>query len=213
VVFVVDDDVSFCGFMRSVVESAGWQSKTFTSAREFLSHPRAPVPSCLVLDVGLPDINGLEVQQLLAGRPDMPIIVITGDPDVAMTVRAMKAGAADFLTKPCENDVLLKAIGQAMENSTAALSVEAEMQALRERYSSLTGRQQKVMALVVAGLLNKQVASELGITEITVKVHRFKVMHKMNARSLPDLVVMAAMLGLLTAPAHRRGAVLHSDIA
>src|SRR5215510_11294763 len=198
-VFVVDDDISFCGFMRSLVESAGWQSKTFASAREFLSHPRALVPSCLVLDVGLPDIHGLDVQQLLVDRNDMPIIFITGeDPDVPMTVRAMKAGAAEFLTKPCANDVLLKAIGQAVEKSTAALSLEAEMQALRERYAALTCRQQKVMALVVAGLLNKQVASELGISEITVKVHRCKVMQKMTARSLPDLVTMAVALGLLT---------------
>ncbi len=195
-VFVVDDDVSFREFLKSLIESAGWQPETFASAREFLSCPRALVPSCLLLDIGLPDINGLDVQQRLAGRNDMPIIFITGHADVAMTVRAMKAGAAEFLTKPCKNDVLLKAIAQAVEQSTAALGEEAEMQALRGRYAALSRREREVMALVVAGRLNKQVGSELGISEITVKAHRGKMMRKMNARSLPDLVTMAALLGL-----------------
>ena len=204
-VLVVDDDISFCGFVRSLVESAGWQPKTFASAREFLSHPRVAVPSCLVLDVGLPDINGLDVQQLLVDRNDMPIIIITGDPDVPMTIRAMKAGAAEFLIKPCDSRVLLKAIGQAVEKSTATLCFEAETQALRERYAALTSRQREVLTLVVGGLLNKQVAGELGISEITVKGHRCKMMRTMNARSLPDLVTMAALLGLLAEPARRRG--------
>jgi FixJ family two-component response regulator len=195
-VFVVDDDVSFCDFLKSLIESAGWRSETFASAREFLSRPRALVPSCLVLDVGLPDINGLDVQQRLADRSDMPIIFITGHVDVAMTVRAMKAGAAEFLTKPFKNDVLLNAIGHAVQQSMAALDQEAELQALRARYAALSGREREVMALVVAGRLNKQVGGELGISEITVKAHRGKMMRKMNARCLPELVNMAAKLGL-----------------
>ncbi|MCI0429872.1 MAG: response regulator [Rhodospirillales bacterium] len=201
----MDDDVSFRGFLKSLIESAGWQSETFASAREFLSRPRANVPSCLVLDVGLPDINGLDVQQRLVDRYDMPIIFVTGRADVAVTVRAMKAGAAEFLIKPCKNDVLLKAIGQAVEQSTAALCQEADMQALRARYAALSRREREVMALVVAGRLNKQVGSELGISEITVKAHRGKMMRKMNARCLPDLVTMAAMLGLSASPARRGG--------
>jgi len=198
IVFVVDDDVSFGGFLKRLIESAGWQSETFASAREFLSHPQALVPSCVVLDVGLPDINGLDVQQRLADRSDMPIIFITGQADVAMTVRAMKAGAAEFLTKPFRNDVLLEAIGHAVVRSKAALDREAEMQALRERYASLSRREREVMALVVAGRLNKLVGGELGISEITVKAHRGKMMRKMNARCLPELVHMAAKLGVVT---------------
>jgi FixJ family two-component response regulator len=194
IVFVVDDDVSFREFLKRLIESAGWQPETFASAREFLSRPRALVPSCVVLDVGLPDINGLDVQQRLADRNDMPIIFITGYADVAMTVRAMKAGAAEFLTKPFRSDVMLEAIGHAVKRSRAALDQEAEMQVLRGRYASLSGREREVMALVVAGRLNKQVGGELGISEITVKAHRGKMMRKMNARSLPELVNMAAKL-------------------
>ena len=197
VVFIVDDDISFSAFLRSVVESAGWRSETFASAGEFLSRPRTLVPSCLVLDVGLPDINGLDVQQRIVDRNDLPIIFVTGHADVPMTVRAMKAGAAEFLIKPCRSDVVLKAIDNAVEKSTAALSLEAEVQPLRGRYAELSSREREVMALVVAGRLNKQVGGELGISEITVKGHRGNVMRKMNARSLPDLVTMAALLGLL----------------
>ena len=196
-VFVVDDDISCRAFLRSVVESAGWRSETFASAHEFLSRPRTLVPSCLVLDVGLPDLNGLDVQQRIADRSDMPIIFITGHADVPVAVRAMKAGAAEFLMKPCQVDVLLKTIGRAVEQSSAALALEAEIQALRGRYAELSGREREVMALVVAGRLNKQVGGDLGISEITVKGHRGNVMRKMNARSLPDLVTMAALLGLL----------------
>ena len=195
VVFVVDDDVSFGGFLKRLIESAGWQSETFACAREFLSRPRALVPSCVVLDIGLPDINGLDVQQRLADRNYLPIIFITGQADVAMTVRAMKAGAAEFLTKPCRSDVLLEAIGHAVERSRAALDLEAQMQALRGRYATLSRREQEVMALVVSGLLNKQVGGELGISEITVKAHRGKMMRKMHARCLPELVNIAAKLG------------------
>jgi FixJ family two-component response regulator len=194
IVFVVEDDFSFREFLKRLIESAGWQPETFASAWEFLSRPQALVPSCVVLDVGLPDINGLDVQQRLAGRSDMPIIFITGQADVAMTVRAMKAGAAEFLTKPFKTDVLLAAIGHAVERSRAVLEQEAQMLALRGRYASLSRLEREVMALVVCGLLNKQVGFELGISEITVKAHRGKMMRKMNARSLPELVNIAAKL-------------------
>jgi len=200
-VFVVDDDISVCAFLRSVVESAGWRSETFASAHEFLSRPRTLVPSCLVLDVGLPDLNGLDVQQRIADRTDMPIIFITGHTDVAVAVSAMKAGAAEFLIKPCQVDVLLKTIGRAVEQSTAALRLEVEIQTLRGRYAELSSREREVMALVVAGRLNKQAGGDLGISEITVKGHRGNVMRKMNAHSVPDLVTMAALLGLLPGPA------------
>ena len=200
-VFIVDDDISVCAFLRSVVESAGWRSETFASAREFLSRPRTLVPSCLVLDIGLPDLNGLDVQQRIADRADMPIIFLTGSADVGVAVSAMKAGAAEFLIKPCRVDVLLKTIGRAVEQSTAALGLEAEIQVLRGRYAELSVREREVMALVIAGRLNKQVGGELGISEITVKGHRGSVMRKMNARSVPDLVTMAALLGLLPGPA------------
>jgi FixJ family two-component response regulator len=195
IVFVVEDDISFREFLKRLIESAGWQPEAFASAREFLSRPRALVPSCVVLDVGLPDINGLDLQQRLADRNDLPIIFITGNADVAMTVRAMKAGAAEFLTKPFNTDVLLEAIGHAVERSRAVLDREADMQALRLRYASLSRREREVMALVVSGLLNKQVGFELGISEITVKAHRGKMMRKMDARSLPELVNIAAKLG------------------
>jgi FixJ family two-component response regulator len=195
IVFVVDDDVSVREFLKRLIESAGWQLESFASAREFLSRPRALVPSCVVLDVGLPDINGLDVQQRLADRNDMPIIFITGRTDVAMTVRAMKAGAAEFLTKPFRNDVMVSAIRNAISRSCAVLGQAAQIQVLRERYVSLSRREREVMALVVSGRLNKQVGFELGISEITVKAHRGKMMRKMNARSLPELVNMAAKLG------------------
>jgi FixJ family two-component response regulator len=195
VVFVVDDDVCYRGFLERLIQSAGWHAETFASAQEFLSRARAFVPSCLVLDIGLPDINGLDLQRRLAGRNDLPIIFITGQVDVAMTVRAMKAGAAEFFTKPFRSDLLLEAIAHAVERSRAALDREAAMQALRGRYASLSRREREVMMLVVAGLLNKQVGFELGISEITVKAHRGKMMRKMNARCLPELVNIAARLG------------------
>jgi FixJ family two-component response regulator len=202
IVFVVDDDVSVRESLELLVKSAGWQPHTFESARQFLACPRAAVPSCLVLDVTLPGLNGLELQKQLADRVDMPIIFITGHGDIPMSVRAMKAGAVEFLTKPFKDDVLLEAIRQAIERSRAALRQESEVQRLRNCYASLTGREREVMALVVSGLLNKQVGGELGISEITVKAHRGQVMRKMKAESLPDLVTMAARLGLKTPPQH-----------
>jgi FixJ family two-component response regulator len=200
IVFVVDDDISVRESLESLIRCEGWQPETFTSAREFLDRPRALVPSCLVLDVSLPDLNGLDLQNRVAvDRTDMPIIFITGHGDVPMTVQAMKAGAVEFLTKPFSDEVLVSAIRQALERSRLVLGHEAEMQALRDCYASLTPRERQVMVLVVAGLLNKQVGGELGISEITVKAHRGKVMQKMKADSLPDLVKMSARLGLAAA--------------
>jgi FixJ family two-component response regulator len=202
IVFVVDDDVSVRESLELLIRTAGWQPETFTSAQEFLSRPRATAPCCLVLDVTLPGLNGLELQQQLVDRTDMPIIFITGHGDVPMSVQAMKAGAVEFLMKPFKNDVLLGAIRGAIERSRAALRQESEMQGLRSSYASLTPREREVMILVVSGLLNKQVGGELGISEITVKAHRGQMMRKMKADSLPDLVTMAARLGLRAAPTH-----------
>lgn len=201
IVFVVDDDISVRESLELLIRCEGWQPETFASAQEFLDRPRALVPSCLVLDVSLPGLNGLDLQNRVAVvRTDMPIIFITGYGDVPMTVQAMKAGAVEFLTKPFSDQVLLSAIRQALERSRLVLGHEAEMQALRDCYASLTPRERQVMALVVSGLLNKQVGGELDISEITVKAHRGKVMQKMKADSLPDLVKMAARLGLAAAP-------------
>jgi FixJ family two-component response regulator len=200
IVFVVDDDVSVRESLELLIRCEGWQPKTFASAQEFLDFPRIHIPNCLVLDVSLPGLNGLDLQSHVADkRTDMPIIFITGHGDVPMTVQAMKAGAAEFLTKPFKDDVLLTAIRAALERSRVALSLEAEMRVLRDRYASLSRRERQVMVLVVSGLLNKQVAGELGISEITVKAHRGKVMQKMKADSLADLVRIASRLRLAPA--------------
>jgi len=196
-VFVVDDDVSVRESLEALIRHAGWEAETFESAQEFLARPRAVVPSCLILDVTLPGLDGLELQKLVAvDRSDMPIIFITGHGDVPTTVQAMKGGAIEFLTKPFNDDALLGAIRGAIERSEAALRDAAEIKALAMRYASLSPREREVMGLVVRGLLNKQVAFELGISEITVKAHRGRVMRKMHARSLVDLVDGATRLGL-----------------
>jgi FixJ family two-component response regulator len=197
IVFIVDDDVSVRESLELLVSSSGWKPETFVSAREFLARPPPLAPSCLILDVNLPDLNGLDLQKRVASdRIEMPIIFVTGYGDVPMTVRAMKAGAVEFLTKPFSDDVLLSAIRQAIERSQSALHHVAEIRELRDRHASLSRREREVMALVVAGLLNKQIGGELGISEITVKAHRGQVMRKMRAGSLADLVTLGARLGL-----------------
>jgi FixJ family two-component response regulator len=195
IVFVVDDDISVYESLELLIRCEGWQPETFASAEEFLECPRTSMPSCMVLDVSLPGLTGLELQRRIAvERTDIPIIFVSGYADVPTTVQAMKAGAVEFLIKPFSDDVLLSAIRAALERSRIALSREAEMRVLRNRYTSLSSRERQVMALVVSGLLNKQIGGELGISEITVKAHRGKVMHKMQADSLADLVRMATKL-------------------
>ncbi len=197
IVFVVDDDISIRESLELLIHAAGWHPELFASAQAFLDYPPVSLPHCLVLDISLPGLNGLELQKrILAVRPELPIIFITGHGDVPKTVQAMKAGAVEFLTKPFPDVALLDAIRHALERNRSFLGQAAEIQDLRDRYGSLTQREQQVMELVVDGLLNKQVGGELGISEITVKAHRGKVMQKMKADSLPDLVKMAGRLGL-----------------
>jgi FixJ family two-component response regulator len=196
-VFVVDDDISIRESLEFLIRDAGWQVETFTSAEEFVNRPREFVPSCVVLDISLPGLNGLDLQKRLAvDRPDMPIIFLTGNADIPMTVQAMKAGAVEFLTKPFSDGTLLSAIGKAIARSTALIVRNAELRALRARYARLSSREREVMALVVVGKANKEVASELGISEITVKAHRGSMIRKMEARSLAELVNQAARLRL-----------------
>ena len=194
IVFVVDDDISVRESLEVLIRDAGWRAEVFASAQAFLARSRVFSPSCLILDMSLPDLSGLELQRRIAERTDMPIIFITGYGDIPMTVQAMKAGAVEFMTKPFSDDALLSAIGNAIERSQAALLQETELQMLRDRFALLSRREQEVMALVVSGLLNKQVGGELAISEITVKAHRGRVMRKMQAGSLADLVNMAARL-------------------
>jgi FixJ family two-component response regulator len=200
IVFVVDDDISVRESLELAIRAAGWEPETFASAQAFLSRPRPMVPCCLVLDVKLPGLNGLGLQKQLVDRTYMPIIFITGNGDVPMTVQAMKAGAVEFLTKPLEEHVLLEAIRAAIERSRVALREELDLRALKDCYASLSTREREVMALVVSGLMNKEVGGELGISEITVKAHRGQVMRKMKAHSLAELVTMAARLGARSTP-------------
>lgn len=194
-VFVVDDDEYVREALETMIQVAGWRARTFASADLFLTCPPALGPSCLVLDVNLPGLSGLDLQAVIAdARGDMPIIFITGHGDIPMSVRAMKAGAVEFLTKPFAEAVLLDAIAAALERSRVAVGDRLVLQALRERYATLSPREREVMGLVVRGLLNKQVGGELGITEITVKKHRGRVMEKMRARSVAELVKFSASL-------------------
>lgn len=203
IVFIIDDDVSVRESLELLVRNENWKPETFASAQEFLNYPKKPIPSCLVLDLSLPGLNGLELQkQLAVEHIDVPIIFITGYGDVPKSVQAMKAGALEFLTKPLNNGVLVSAIRNALERSRLAIAQDADMQELRDRYASLTSRERQVMALVVSGLLNKQVGGELGISEITVKAHRGQVMQKMKANSLAELVKMATRLRLTGTSIH-----------
>src|SRR5262245_6689247 len=201
-VFVIDDDISVRESLELLIRTAGWEPESFASAEEFLCHPRSVVPCCVIVDLTLPGLSGLELQRELTGRPDMPIIFVTGHADVAMTVQAMKAGAFEFLTKPLRTDVLLRSVHDAIDRSRAVLQVDAEVRALANCYQSLTPREREVMACVVSGLLNKQVGFELGISEATVKAHRGQVMRKMQAGSLPHLVTMSTRLGLQSGAKH-----------
>jgi FixJ family two-component response regulator len=198
IVFVVDDDISVRESLELLLRHEGLGVETFVSAQEFLNRSRATGPSCLVLDISLPGLNGLELQKRVAAeRHEMPIIFITGHGDIPMTVQAMKAGAVEFLTKPFSDEVLLNAIRKALERSNALLDRDAEIRALEARYVRLTAREREVMGLVVVGLANKQVGSELGISEITVKAHRGSMMRKMKAESLAELVSIATRLRLM----------------
>jgi len=201
-VVIIDDDISVRESLDVLIRTEGWEPESFASAEEFLAHPRGTVPCCVLLDLTLPGLSGLQLQKQLAGRLDMPIIFISGYSDVPMTVQAMKAGAFEFLTKPLRIDLLVPAIHDALERSRAAIRLDCEMRPLTNCYESLTPREREVMTLVVSGLLNKQVGFELGISEVTVKAHRGQVMRKMLAESLPDLVTMATRLGLRPGAKH-----------
>jgi len=201
VVFVVDDDVSMRESLELLFRSVSLETALFASAQEFLAYQRALGPGCIVLDVSLPDGNGLDIQKLICSdRGSMPVIFITGHGDVPTSVKAMKAGAVEFLLKPFQGEILLQAVEEAIEHSRSALATTAEMSLLEDRHATLTRRERDVFERVVKGLLNKQIAAELGIREITVKGHRRCVMQKMHARSLADLVRIAGKLRLQAQP-------------
>jgi FixJ family two-component response regulator len=202
IVFIIDGDSTARQSLARLVKTEGWDAEPFVSAEEFLSHPRGTAPCCVILDLTLPGLSGLELQQRLAGRPEMPVVVCTGDTDLRMVVQSMKAGAVEFFIKPFNDAALLYVVRAAIERSRAARRRDSDLQQLRSRYGRLTARERDVMGLVVAGLLNKQIGGELGISEITVKAHRGRVMQKMEAASLPHLVTMAMRLGLLPALKH-----------
>jgi FixJ family two-component response regulator len=196
-VFVIDDDESIREALKDLIESVGLHVETFTSAQQFLQSQRANAPGCLVLDVRLPGLSGLDLQrQLAAANIHTPIIFVTGHADISMTVRAMKGGAVEFLTKPFRDQELLDAIRQALDRDRAERAEQTEIAELRTRFDSLTPRESQVLCLVITGLLNKQIAARLGTSEITIKQHRHQVMQKMQAESLADLVRMAQKLGI-----------------
>jgi FixJ family two-component response regulator len=207
IVLVVDDDISVRESLEALIRLEGLEVRTFSSAQEFIAHPRTSVPSCMILDVSLPGLNGLELQKRVSSdQREMPIIFVTGHGDIPMSVQAMKAGAVEFLTKPFADHVLLDAIRNALDRSRAVMARDEELRSLKERYAQLTPREREVMALVVVGLMNKQIAGELGISEITVKAHRGCMMRKMNADSLAELVNMGARLRLPRSLAARTAA-------
>lgn len=195
IVFVVDDDISVRESLEFLIQDEGWQVETFKSAEEFLNRPREFIPSCLILDISMPGLNGLELQKRLAvERPEIPIIFLTGHGDIPKTVQAIKAGAVEFLTKPFSDGALLSAIRSAIDRSKTLIGRDAELRTLKARYARLTSREREVLAWVVVGKANKEVAKELGISEVTVKAHRGSMMQKMGAGSLAELVNQAARL-------------------
>ena len=194
IVFVVDDDARVCEALSELLESLTWRSATFSSAADYLAYARPELPACLILDVELPDINGLELQKQLSSDTHPPIVFLTGHGDIPSSVRAIQGGAVDFLTKPVGEDALVAAVRKAIERDRLQRSVRSELAELGRRLASLTPRERDVLPLVVSGLLNKQAAAELGISEVTLEIHRSRIMQKMQAASLPDLVRIAERL-------------------